>query len=174
MVAPAKPDYSISEVQRATSQRVPIPELTEHGLLPLGVHPATLEEVVARFGTDNPRRVRLGEALTRFVDLLRAFGLFTNVFVDGSFTTDRELPGDVDVIAHLPVSKIKTELHRHARWAELERDLVKQTFEVDLLIEPSEAGHAMMVAFFQTLKAKDLISRKVPASHRRGILKVRV
>lgn len=150
-----------------------IPDLTEHGLLPVGVHEATLDEVVARFGSGTPRRAELGESLRRFAALLEDIGLFTDLFVDGSFTTDAEPPGDVDVVMQLPTAKM-LELARHPRSTELERRAVKLRFEVDALLEASESGSAFMVGLFTTLKAKDVIARKVSASQRRGIMRIKL
>ena len=150
-----------------------IPDLTEHGLLPVGVHDATLDEVVARFGSGTPRRAELGANLRRFAALLEDIGLFTDLFVDGSFTTDAEPPGDVDVVMQLPGAKM-TELAQHPRSTELERRAVKLRFEVDALLEASESGATFMVGLFMTLKAKDVIARKVSASQRRGIMRIKL
>lgn len=148
-----------------------IPPLTAHGLLPPGVHDATLDEVASTFGSSTPRRAALATSLRAFVDLARGFGLFTKVFVDGSFTTDADPPGDVDLVLQIPGPKMR-DLHAHPQWTELDRASVKAKYEVDLLIEPTENGNAFMVGLFMTLKPKDLLARKVPASHRRGILRV--
>jgi hypothetical protein len=72
-----------------------IPEFTADGLLPQGVHPATLEEVLERFG-GNERRERLLTGLVEALRLLRAAGC-RRVYVNGSFVTAKELPNDIDV-----------------------------------------------------------------------------
>ncbi len=71
-----------------------IPDFTADGLLPEGVHPATLEEVLERFG-GNERRNQL---LTGFIEALRrlrAAGC-RRVYVNGSFVTSKERPNDID------------------------------------------------------------------------------
>ena len=72
-----------------------IPEFTADGLLPQGVHPATLEEVLERFG-GNDRREQLLTGLTEALRLLRAAGC-RRVYINGSFVTSKERPNDIDV-----------------------------------------------------------------------------
>ena len=72
-----------------------IPDFTAHGLLPEGVHPATLEEVLERFG-GNERRNKLLAGLVEALRLLRAAGC-RRVYINGSFVTSKELPNDIDV-----------------------------------------------------------------------------
>jgi hypothetical protein len=72
-----------------------IPDLNEDGLLPLGLHPATLEEIGERFGRANPVRTRLFRGLTRALHNLREAGV-ERVYIDGSFVTDKQFPNDVD------------------------------------------------------------------------------
>jgi hypothetical protein len=72
-----------------------IPQLNVHGLLPQGVHPATLEEVRECFG-GNERREQLLTGLVEALRLLREAGC-RRVYINGSFVTAKELPNDIDV-----------------------------------------------------------------------------
>ncbi|HVF41870.1 MAG TPA: hypothetical protein VM936_02600 [Pyrinomonadaceae bacterium] len=72
-----------------------IPEFNAHGLLPQGVHPATLDEVQERFG-GNERREQLLMGLVEALRLLRAAAC-RRVYINGSFVTSKERPNDVDV-----------------------------------------------------------------------------
>jgi Family of unknown function (DUF6932) len=72
-----------------------IPQFTADGLLPQGVHPATLEELSERFG-GNERRRQLLRGLNEALRLLRAAGCH-RVYINGSFVTARERPNDIDV-----------------------------------------------------------------------------
>jgi len=75
-----------------------IPPLIDIGapwkVLPPGVHDATLEEVRARFAT-NPRRKALFKGLSRVCKSLKSAGC-TVIFLDGSYVTDKSIPGDFD------------------------------------------------------------------------------
>lgn len=84
---------------------MPIPDLNEHGFLPEGIHDCTLEEIGARFGRfqSSDRRIRLFEKLRElFVEERRA-GLAIEIYVDGSFTTSKTEPGDIDLVIVLPI-----------------------------------------------------------------------
>jgi hypothetical protein len=74
-----------------------IPAFNDHGYLPPGIHPATFEEIAARFGQEPElRRVQL-ESLRWLVDLTRRVGV-QRLIVNGSFVADRWEPNDVDCI----------------------------------------------------------------------------
>ncbi len=72
-----------------------IPEFNATGLLPEGIHSATLDEVRERFG-DNERRRQLLAGLVEALRLLRAAGCW-RVYINGSFVTSKERPNDIDV-----------------------------------------------------------------------------
>lgn len=59
-----------------------------------GVHAATWREVAERFGT-NERRREILAGLLRALQALKAAGC-RRAFVDGSFVTSKEVPGDFD------------------------------------------------------------------------------
>ncbi len=71
-----------------------VPDFTRGGLLPPGVHWGTWEEVVSRFGGNGPRRELLA-GLRAALENLRDAGCRT-VYIDGSFVTEKDLPGDYD------------------------------------------------------------------------------
>ena len=83
--------------QAPSTQRigcVVIPSFDERGNLPPGIHLATWDEIVHRYGT-NERREQLLSGLRVAIDSLRSAGC-ARVCLDGSFVTDKELPGDFD------------------------------------------------------------------------------
>lgn len=74
-----------------------IPELNEDGYLPPGIHPATLDEIAARFGSEPELRQVQMESLRWLVDLARRAGALRLV-INGSFVTDQLEPGDIDCV----------------------------------------------------------------------------
>lgn len=74
-----------------------LPDFTEFGDLPPGVHPASLAETVARFAAGSDRRKLLGARLQRTYHLASQTGHLARFVVFGSFVTDKNLPNDVDV-----------------------------------------------------------------------------
>lgn len=77
---------------------MPLPDFNEFGDLPEGNHPATLAEVIARFGSGTPRRIAVTERLRRIYQLAVATGYLDRLVVFGSYVSDVSEPKDVDVI----------------------------------------------------------------------------
>ncbi len=74
-----------------------LPELTKDGVLPRGIHRATLAEVRSAFGARTARRVELMLALEEAVDHARKAGVH-RVLINGSFVTRKKEPRDVDMV----------------------------------------------------------------------------
>lgn len=71
-----------------------IPDFDLDGNLPPGVHEITWDELVLRFG-QSPRRRWILSGLRSALDALAAAGC-TKAYVDGSFVTAKDEPGDFD------------------------------------------------------------------------------
>ncbi len=72
-----------------------IPPFDESGCLPPGIHPATLDEIDARFGRlSELRRVQM-ESVRWMVDLAVRAGI-QRIVLNGSFVSDRIESNDVD------------------------------------------------------------------------------
>ena len=71
-----------------------VPPFTASGNLPPGIHWATGDELADRFGS-TPYRLKLVEGLRQALRSLTGAGCRT-VYVDGSFVTAKEIPGDFD------------------------------------------------------------------------------
>ena len=116
-------------------------------MLPPGIYPADWEEIVERFGW-NERRRRLLKGLQQVLDDLRAAGC-REVWLDGSFVTTKELPGDFDLTWNtdgVDVSSLHPALQelRHPRTAQ------KRRYGGDILPNVREAGSGMpFLDFFQ-------------------------
>ena len=75
-----------------------IPPLDEHGYLPPGVHPATLEEVIERFGHGSEQREAQAQSLRWLLPLCHNAGI-ARLLLNGSFVTGKDEPNDVDCVA---------------------------------------------------------------------------
>ena len=71
-----------------------IPEFDENGLLPPGIHWASWDEFLSRFGISSWRR-RLVAGIRAAVENLRRAGCQV-VYVNGSFVTNKAVPNDFD------------------------------------------------------------------------------
>lgn len=74
-----------------------LPPLTGDGELPLGVHAASLREVLDRFGVGSAQRKALALRLARVYRVAQATGHLARFVVFGSFVTSTLEPQDVDV-----------------------------------------------------------------------------
>ncbi len=72
-----------------------LPPLNDDGNLPPGIHSATWEEVIERFGR-NSHRLKLLEGVRQVLHLLRAAGC-QKAYLDGSFVTRKHTPVDFDL-----------------------------------------------------------------------------
>jgi hypothetical protein len=82
---------------------VTIPNFDEHGNLPPGIHRAYLYEIVERF--IQPRSLAREERtkhLKQFLQFVQPFAY--DIYINGSYTTSKLSPSDVDIIMILPIS----------------------------------------------------------------------
>lgn len=75
-----------------------LPAFNEAGDLPPGVHPATLAEVLERFGQGSVQRCAVGARLSRLYQLAVSTGQLARFVVFGSFVTAKADPNDVDIV----------------------------------------------------------------------------
>lgn len=88
---------------------MPIPEHNDDGLLPPGEWEASWDEIEKRFGT-NFRRREIIAGLRHVADQLRAHGV-KRLWLDGSFTSDKLRPNDVDVVYEIEPGADETDWH---------------------------------------------------------------
>jgi hypothetical protein len=77
---------------------MPLPQLNSAGELPAGVHQATMDEVLARFGRGTAQRQAVTARLQRIYDLARATRKLDRFILFGSYITAKPDPNDVDII----------------------------------------------------------------------------
>lgn len=135
---------------------MPIPDMEgEPGYLPAGDHPATMNEIEERFAT-NFRRRELFKGLERVVKELVNRGV-TRICVDGSFTTDKARPNDVDVWFERPTGEDTTTWGLIATTAQ-NRDERRTRDRVDLCWDPmigSAADLTHLPDFWRTKHGRD-------------------
>lgn len=73
-----------------------LPPFDDRGLLPAGIHPAGWSEFRERFAWNAIRAAQFG-GLRRAATILARFGC-GKLYLDGSYVTEKELPGDYDAI----------------------------------------------------------------------------
>ncbi len=76
---------------------MPIPDFTESGDLPEGVHQASLQEVFDRFGQTSFQRQAVTKCLALIYELAHRTGNLERFVIYGSYVTDKPSPNDVDI-----------------------------------------------------------------------------
>jgi len=76
---------------------MPIPPFNDHGLLPPGIHIASIDEVIGRFGGPTEVRQAIAESLKWAMDAASKAGI-SRFIIDGSFVDDKAEPNDADCI----------------------------------------------------------------------------
>ena len=74
-----------------------IPPFNDNGYLPPGIHPATLDEIAERFGSESELRQVQMESIRWMVEIAKRAGV-KRIVLNGSFATDEYEPNDVDCV----------------------------------------------------------------------------
>lgn len=77
---------------------MPLPDFNASGDLPAGIHRATLNEVVQRFGSAGGQRMVCTQRLSHVYELAKRTGHLQEFVVFGSYVTTQANPNDIDVI----------------------------------------------------------------------------
>ena len=149
---------------------MPIPALTADGYLPVGEFDCDLTEVQQTFGI-NDHRVGLLDKLGAFLEWLRDHhGLELPFYIDGSFTTSKHHPNDIDFVIDLTNAPQDQIGRAFGLWA-VERAAIKENFKVDYWPYVPGAPKDLR-AFFQYVRVEELHERQLPMETRKGILRI--
>ena len=146
---------------------MPIPRFDRYGLLPAGVHDCSLTEIRQRLGT-NPHRRRLIKLLSDFISVEVRPLHDEHIYIDGSFVTDKERPGDVDVTLALSQSSAGNIFLRALSIMQRQEDFMEH-YCVHCWI--SIPGISDFTAFFQYAGPK-LAHKGLTEKHPKGILRL--
>jgi hypothetical protein len=130
-----------------------IPQFSEDGLLPPGVHETDLEELREKMGWSRKRQELL-EGLEEALELMASCRV-ERVYLDGSFVTDKDRPNDIDGCYDLAEDVTAEDLKRLAPIFPpnpSNRAEAKRRFGVDLFpAAATELGSGQpFLRFFQT------------------------
>jgi PAS domain-containing protein len=93
-----------------------LPDFDSNGDLPVGIHRATLDEIVRRFGGHTPKRRDVTERLRQVLVLAQSTGALQRAVVYGSYVTAKPEPRDVDIVIVLR-DDFRVELCSHEQLA---------------------------------------------------------
>ena len=77
---------------------MPLPNLNHEGELPEGIYQATIEEVIAQFGSGTEQRMIVTERLQRIYQLAKDTGHLQHLLIFGSYIITKPKPNDIDVV----------------------------------------------------------------------------
>jgi hypothetical protein len=92
-----------------------LPELTETGDLPVGIHKASWEEIEERFGRGADLRVRALARLRHLYELADRTGHLARFLAFGSFVSAAAYPRDIDIVLIMTASFKLEDAPREAR-----------------------------------------------------------
>ena len=148
--------------------RVTIPDLDGEGVLPVGVHECTLDEIDQRFGAFNvsDKRIELVKQLRRYCEQLKKVDIASFIVVDGSFVTAKPEPGDIDILLVLRADADLAKELAPFEYNAISKRRVKQTYPFDLLVaNEGSAAYTQQLEFFARVKNRPGLSK--------GLLKVK-
>ena len=131
-----------------------IPDFTEAGLLPPGVHRTTVDEFRARFVVfcRSDRRFRIYEKLERLIIDAKRAGIVTRLLVAGSYVTAKPEPNDFDCLVVLDESIVGQRLSP-VQYNLASRRMTRRIYggDVTAALEGSQALEKYL-EFFQTTR----------------------
>jgi hypothetical protein len=148
---------------------MPLPAFTERGILPEGIHHCTLDEA-QQLLCANDTRETIWNGLMGFMVWATQYPAPDAFLLDGSFVTDKPLPGDIDVVVDVTgCSESDREAWYRAFFAG--HQFTKDNFRVDFYPFVIGLGKDFS-AFFQYVRVEDALLRGLGPNTRKGILRV--
>ncbi|HXE51758.1 MAG TPA: hypothetical protein VN541_02040, partial [Tepidisphaeraceae bacterium] len=150
-----------------------LPDLTEYGLLPPGIHDATVDEIAELFGRFqwSDKRMKLMDRLRDFLTAAWAVDDGLQVLVDGSFIMAKvDAPDDIDLIVALPRGwDIQADVAPF-KYNVVSKRMVRRLFGFDVLIGvDGQAAIAEAIDFFCRVNTKWVQLLGIPVGTSKGI-----
>ncbi|MCF7981166.1 MAG: hypothetical protein K9K86_04225 [Pseudomonadales bacterium] len=113
-----------------------VKSLNEQGLLDPGLHEFTLEEVGDTFGRarSSDKRPQLFAFLEKLYKHAISTGIVSHIVVDGSFVTDKAIPGDIDLILVVDQEMLENPDLTPYQLNLLSRHRAKKLYPFDILV----------------------------------------
>lgn len=148
---------------------MPIPELDDHGLLPVGVHECTWTELQSTFCWNSSRQALYNSLQQFLLNHWQPLNIQASLWVDGSFTRRKELPQDIDIVADVSHLTMHQALPAFKLW--FQQPLWKQTYHVDFWVKHPSI-HNDLTQFFQYVGLKAGAELSLDTKRVKGILRI--
>ena len=126
-----------------------LPELTNDGELPPGVHIADWQEFNSRFGRSSPRRLWLSGRLQAILELAATGRQLRRAFVWGSFVTAKPAPRDLDILLIMS-EDFEVDRMSAAAQAVFDSTRAKLLFESDVFWARASIGDQVLDVWLDT------------------------
>lgn len=140
-----------------------IPQLTDFGYLPEGIHDCSLPELEKRFGLFqvSDQRLRLFERLVLLIQETTSTDLVLEIIVNGSFVTAKDIPNDIDLIIALKPEVLFSDLpFSVANKLDVSRLKKKYRFDITVAVKDGLA-YRKMLEFFQGIRDNQKMKKGV-------------
>ena len=149
---------------------MPIPAFYRFGLLPGGIHECTITEVEVNLAWNDKRR-RLTALLREFIteELSTLFDVLPPMVLDGSYVTDKDCPGNINLVLEL------SDLPDKQKWAGQilyqRSPVLYERYQIEMLPGINSLPQDF-VDLLQTLRPQMAFEKGLHHSHRKGVLRL--
>ena len=149
---------------------MPIPAFDRFGLLPGGIHECTITEVEVNLAWNDKRR-RLTALLREFIteELSTLFDVLPPMVLDGSYVTDKDCPGNINLVLEL------SDLPDKQKWAGQilyqRSPVLYERYQIEMLPGINSLPQDF-VDLLQTLRPQMAFEKGLHHSHRKGVLRL--
>jgi hypothetical protein len=151
-----------------------IPDLND-GVLPVGIHDCTFEEISKVFGRFDRTdiRLKLTQKLGQYIVDARNSGIASAIIVDGSYITRKAEPSDIDVILALRKDFDLGQELRPFEYNIQSKRMVRRLYGLDVLpaVEDSEA-YQRYLQLFSRVRLDD--PEQTKAQLNKGVLRIAI
>lgn len=145
--------------------------LNSNGVLDVGIHDATVDEIGETFGKfqKTSKRQSLFSELKKLVEQLQSHEFVKHILVDGSFVTSKDVPGDIDLI--IGVSKdifdrLEIEDIKPIEYNVVSARRLRKRYPFDVYVSPiGSESYESYLKFFANLKG---------AEEKKGLVRIKL
>lgn len=147
---------------------MPIPALTDQGLLPAGRHPCSFAEIPPVFCW-NTHRTQLWEGFEEFWGWYRPQRWSGQIYLNGGFVTDKPEPEDIDMVTDL-AGLSEADQMQALLFMSKNQNFIFEKYKVHFWF--NFPGFNDFASFFQYAGVKTAAIKGIDAKHPKGILRI--
>ena len=153
-----------------------LPKATSDGVLPEGIHDATLAEIGDRFGgfQRSTRRITLFENLRRYLGEVRKAGWDVTVILNGSFVMECvDTPSDIDLVLVFPGGWDMSAELKPFEYNLVSRKRVRREYRIDVFAAAAGSEEERQwLKYFQQVNPKWNQKLGIPLEIKKGLIKI--